>query len=365
MSVTPLPPPTRDDLARMTALPVEPREHPFFYRTPRWRWWRGLVGLVLGSFLALLSMGFLPVIGMVLDGADFAAMAHEGKITLGPWGFLFNNLGLALCIPISMLTQRIVTGQRGGWLSSVQGRFRWGWFARCLAVCVPIWLVMLGVEFALGGFPPDMRVRDYTVLMIVGIVLTTPLQSAGEEYLIRGLEQRLVASYFQHRWLGWAIATLISSLTFMTLHGAADPWLNAFYLAFGAVASFAAWRTGGLEAAVAIHATNNVLSEAFLPFIDFSGMFDRSVGKGDASVLFNILAMSLAAGLLVWMGKRATIATATAPGQADVDAAVARAQQYWSAQQALAVPPPGASMPGAAHGGWQQPSGYEGTPPRP
>lgn len=343
--VNPTPPPPavypayQLDPAMVTGLPVEPSTHPFFYRTPRWRWWKPLLAFIAATVLAFIAMIVPALIGMLVDRVDFAAIAKTGKMTLGPWAFLGNNIGLALLIPIAMLLQWLLFGQRPGWLSSVLGRFRWGWFARCVAVAVPIWLVMMGIEIALTGLPKDISVRPYTVLLIIGILLTTPFQAAGEEYLMRGLEQRLVASYFKRQTLGWIVATIVSSVTFMLLHGAGDIWLNIMYFCFGAIASWITWKTGGLEAAVAIHVVNNLVSEALMPWTDFSHMFDREAGAADASILIQVVVLVVAAGLMWFMGRRTKVATASAPGQVDLQAAHA-SMQAWTSQSWGYLPQP-------------------------
>ncbi len=52
----------------------------------------------------------------------------------------------------------------------------------------------------------------------------------------------------------------VSAVCFALAHGVQDPWLFADRLCFGVVASWLAWRTGGLEASVALHTTNNLVS---------------------------------------------------------------------------------------------------------
>lgn len=324
-----MPPPVTLNPALVTALPIEERTYPAFYRTPRLRWWRPIVAALAVGFVALLAMAIPAVIGMVIDGADFVQMAQTGTFSLGPWGFLGNNVGLALLIPIAMLGQWLFFGQRPGWMSSVVGRFRWGWFARCVAVVLPIWLIMLGVETALVGLPTDLAWRPTSGLMIVGILLTTPLQSAGEEYLMRGLEQRLVASYFRADILGWIVATVVSSVTFMRLHGADDPWLNLYYFSFGVAASWIGWKTGGLEASVAVHVVNNLLSEALMPWTDFSGMFERGVGTADATILIQVAVMTVAVVLIWWVGKRSKVVVRSAPGREEIARAEAQAAAAW------------------------------------
>lgn len=285
--------------AWLPALPVVPTAYHQFFRTPRSRWWRPVLGLVLATSVWLMLSLVITVPALIADGT---VAGPEARI--GPWGFLANNVWLGLAIPVAMLTQWAVFGQRPRWLSSVAGGFRWAWFWRCVAVVAPLWAVLLAVQFALAP-PDDLRVREYTVLLAVGILVTTPFQAAGEEYLLRGLLPRLVGAWISGPVGAWLASTVVSSLVFMALHLADDPWLNAYYLVFGVAASWLVWRTGGLEAAVAIHVVNNMLSEVVLPFSDIGDVFNREAGVGDPTLLMNIGVLALAAGLLALLARRA------------------------------------------------------------
>jgi membrane protease YdiL (CAAX protease family) len=60
--------------------------------------------------------------------------------------------------------------------------------------------------------------------------------------------------------VGAVLAGLVTAVLFAFAHGTQDPWLFSDRLAFGLVASWLAWRTGGLEAPIALHAANNLVS---------------------------------------------------------------------------------------------------------
>ncbi len=299
-------------LAAPSAWPVESVAYHQFYRTPRLRWWRPVVAFLLAAALWLMLLLVLVVPAIMADGVP-----ETGVAGLGPWAFLANNLWLALAVPVAMLTQWAVFGQRPRWLSSVAGGFRWAWFGRSVAVVLPVWVVLLGVQYLLAP-PDDLRVREYTVLLAVGILLTTPFQAAGEEYLLRGLLPRLVGAWIRNPAGSWAASTTVSSLAFTALHFAADPWLNLYYVAFAVAASWLVWRTGGLEAAVAVHVVNNMLSEVILPFSDIGDVFNREVGTGDPTVLLNIGALGLVAGLLAVRGRRAGLQTHSVPARPEM-----------------------------------------------
>lgn len=341
---------SRAQLALITALPVEERTYPAFLRTPRWRWWKPILAVLTAAVGYIIIATILQFAGLILDGTLMEAAT--GKLVVGPWFFLGNNVGLAAMIAVAGLLSWAFFAQRPRWLSSVTGGFRWNWFFRCVGVVLPLWVIMLGVEYAIGGLPPDLGLKPYTVLMLVGILLTTPLQAAGEEYLIRGLLTRAVGSYFSRDIVGWGVATIVASLTFMLMHGAGDPWLNVFYFTFGAAASWVTWKTGGLEAAVAIHVVNNLLSEAFLPFSDISGLFDRSSGAGGPDVLIGMAVIAVATALIIWQARRRGIAITAAPA---------------ASMQAPAAPmsyPPPAPNPYLAPGSTPEPGWgtYPGVP---
>lgn len=298
-----------------SVLPIEPREYHEFLRTPNLRWWRPVLALLMGGALFFASSMLFGVIAMLYDlGTGRTTMADYSsmdKVTMTPALFLCNNLALAACVPIAMLTQWACFGQRPRWLSSVTGAFRWRWFGECVAWTLPLLLALTLLEALLSGFD-GLRVSPDTAFMVAAILLTTPLQSAGEEYLLRGLGQRAVAAWLP-RVAGLVVSTAVTGVIFMLLHGAGDPWLNGFYLFFAVVGSTLAWRTGGLEASVALHAVNNVVSMSFLPFTDFSDMFNRSAGTGSPVVLVQVAILGGALAVLLWRARVRGVVVRTAP----------------------------------------------------
>ncbi|MFT4217573.1 MAG: CPBP family intramembrane metalloprotease [Micropruina sp.] len=303
-------------VAKPSVLPVEPREYHEFLRTPSFRWWRPLLALTMGVALYFVASVMLTLPALFYDVSTgrttWASYGSLTGITVTPVLFLANNLALAACVPIATLTQWACFGQRPRWLSSVTGRFRWRWFGECLLWILPLYLVYLVVGMVLGGLG-DLRVGPDTAFMIAAILLTTPLQAAGEEYLLRGLGQRAVASWLP-RTAGLVVSTVVTAVVFMQLHGAGDPWLNGFYLFFAVVGSVLAWRTGGLEAAVALHTVNNVVSMAVLPFTDFSTMFNRQAGAGSPAVLVQAALLACALVLVLWRARVRDVVVRTAPG---------------------------------------------------
>lgn len=171
------------------------------------------------GFLALTTVA--GIIGMAADDVDLEALLSGDRSTLGVWFFLANNAGLALCLPLAMLTAWACTGQRPRWLSSVSGGVRWRWLFSVLVVVLPLWLVLnTGLILASGT---ELGWREHTLIMAVGVLLTTPFQAAAEEYLLRGLLGRAVASWFGAPLVGFLVSTAVGAVVFMMLHGAGIP----------------------------------------------------------------------------------------------------------------------------------------------
>jgi membrane protease YdiL (CAAX protease family) len=190
---------------------------------------------------------------------------------------------------------------------------------RLMGLLLVPYLIMEAVDIFVFSGVPHLTWQPYSLFLIVGIIITTPLQCAGEEYCVRGMVARVVGSYGSARVSFWIAATL-SSVLFMLLHGAGDPYLNVFYFSFGMVASWMAWRTGGLEAGIALHVLNNLLSEATMPFTDISGMFDRSAGAANPITVVPVGFVLLACvGIVEWQVRRRKPATVAAPGAPQVE----------------------------------------------
>lgn len=350
--VAPPPPPP-------SALPVVDREYHHFWRTPAWRWWRPVLALLAFGFAFLVVQVIVLVVAIAIDAStgrvpldEFFNDASTGVIKATPVFFLANNVGLAALIPVSLLLGWLVFGQRPRWLSSVVGGIRWAWLARCFLVLLPLWIVYLGFDTWMSyrsAGTLDLKFTSDTWLLVIGILLTTPFQAAGEEYAFRGFISRATSSFFRWPKVGLIVSTIVSSTLFMLAHAAGDAWLNLFYFSFGAIASVMAWRTGGLEAAIAMHVVNNVLSEMLLPFQNIEGMFDRSAGVAGPMVLIGVAVPLVGMGLIEWQARRHHIVRVSAPAR-DALSAPAQPAPVWG------PPPPAWSPVPPAPAPWSPPA---------
>ncbi|MFT4110232.1 lysostaphin resistance A-like protein [Propionicimonas sp.] len=298
-----------------SALPTVAREYHEFYRTPRLRWWKPLAALAMFGASALIATTLLSMLVLidVANGRIDLGDLTSGNLPTTPMLFLANNLGIAVWVPLAMLSGWAVFGQRPKWLSSIAGGFRWRLFGRFALIAFLVLGTSTGIEIVLSGGVGDLAWNPDSLFLILTILITTPFQCAGEEYSLRGIAARCIGSWFSWRRAGLAVATAVTSVVFMLLHGAGDPWLNAFYLLFAGTSSVLVWRTGGLEASIALHVCNNMISEAFMPFSDISGLFDRQAGTAGPETLWQMAAVVLVAGLMLWQARRLKLQRTAAP----------------------------------------------------
>ena len=299
---------------RPSGPPTVPRAYHESYRTPRFRWWHSVVALAVftvGWGLAVLLATIVAVVYEVSLGGQTVEQVGRGPLT--PGLFLANNVGIALAIPVAVATHRLVFGQHAGWLFSIVGRFRWGLLGRFLLVAAGIHAVTLVMWLVATGFPSGLQVRPESWFLLAVVVLTTPFQAAGEEFAFRGIGNRAIGAWFGVPLVGLLVSTIVTAGLFVLVHAAGDPTLNLFYLCLALGASLLTWRTGGLEAAVALHVVVNLTTMLFVPFLGLSGFFDRDSGSSGKEVLAQTAAVVLATTALSWQAHRARLPVRAAP----------------------------------------------------
>jgi membrane protease YdiL (CAAX protease family) len=244
---------------------VDGDRYPQLLRTPQHRWWRPLVGLLLGVvtvvavavLVILFALAIEAVRGHSADPRDDSSLSADS-----PLGLLANNLVIVALIPASMLAVWAAHRAKASGLASVVGRLRWAVLGRFFLLACLVVAVFFAASFAIppAGFGDIQAPPIATLVGLLAVILiTTPLQSAAEEVGFRGYLSQAIASWFARPLPGTLVAGTVSATLFALAHGGQEPALFADRLAFGAAASWLVWRTGGLEASIALHAANNLV----------------------------------------------------------------------------------------------------------
>ncbi|MDG4785809.1 type II CAAX endopeptidase family protein [Micromonospora sp. WMMD1102] len=253
----------------MTTAPPPGTSYHRLARTDRHRWWRPLLGslLVLGGTFLVLCLLF--GIGAAIAAATGRPTGPDGLPALGALAdlvLLLASIGAAL--PFVLLAARWVQARPAGTVSSVLGRLRWRWLGWCALVSVPAVLLLLVGSFgllALTGSVDDAGAAGTGWPGWAGflgalalLLLLVPFQAAAEEYLFRGWLLQAVGAFLRTPWP----AITLQALLFASAHGWGTGWGFADLAVVGGVLGWLTIRTGGLEAAVALHVVNNLVSFA-------------------------------------------------------------------------------------------------------
>ncbi|MCL1923203.1 MAG: CPBP family intramembrane metalloprotease [Propionibacteriaceae bacterium] len=187
--------------------------------------------------------------GTTKPWVEFFEYARAHSTALGIAG---SHLGLGSMIVVVWLYVRFIHRRRLSWIFSVSPGVRWRYAVLCLFVGLIVVGAVASYYWMNGpGWNPIPGYRTYLVV----IAITVPLQALGEEILFRGYLMQLCGSIVRNEWFAIAMTALI----FAIFHGSQNPWMFASRFIFGLIAGILVWKTGGLEAAVAIHVVNNLI----------------------------------------------------------------------------------------------------------
>ena len=235
-----------------------PQPYLLLMRARDWAWWRPVLGLLLFTVVYMVAVAVLVVVAAVTGVAPDLALED----LTDPLVLLITNASLVVAIPIVWLCWVAAHGLRIGWSSSVLGRLRWRllWpYTRIalltlgLAVGITVMVTVLASGAEISG--PD---SSFVWLLLV-VLLTTPLQAAAEEYLFRGYLSQAIAGWIGRPAAGAVVSGVLTAALFSLAHLPPDflTFLDRF--AIGLAFSAVVWLTGGLEAAIVLHAVNNVV----------------------------------------------------------------------------------------------------------
>jgi membrane protease YdiL (CAAX protease family) len=264
------------------------QEYALTLRTRFYAWWRPVTGVLVVAVWLLAGTGLVaaPVllvsVGLDHHGSFDDAYRQAAELKHVVWqGMLAVNLALASMIVVTCALARFLHGVAPGRLLSVVGRVRWRFFRACFAVAV----LAIGAQLLVSRVLPNDQnglhdgpnhLTGRLVAIGLVVLLTTPLQAMGEEFAFRGYLLQAFGALSRRPW----VAVLVSALLFALAHGVQNVPLFADRLSFGLLAGYLVVRTGGLEASIALHIWNNLVS------------FGLALGLGDIDKVFNVESIS-------------------------------------------------------------------------
>lgn len=237
------------------------------YRSqPNYRWWRPLLAVALAAtliisvsslFSLLTVVGFTVVNGVAPTPAEAEAL-FVPNVT-NPFGLLLALISVAVWIPLIFFSLWAVGLKPAGMLNSVTFRLRWRQLGRYLGAAAVVTVLVQAIQVTLAFLSGEGSTQLFTLdpgtiaLSVLVIVLVVPFQAAAEEYAFRGIFMQTLGSWMKTP----VIPIVLPTVVFMFAHQY-DIWGLLEVFSIGVAAAWLTYKTGGLEAAIAIHVLNNV-----------------------------------------------------------------------------------------------------------
>ncbi|MFF3378618.1 CPBP family intramembrane glutamic endopeptidase [Streptomyces sp. NPDC002680] len=284
----------------------------------RHRWWRPLLGTGFVVVACVVVAGLLYGVVDALGAAKRYPEGPDGTVEFGPvTGTALDLLAIASALPVVLLAVRWIGRRPAGTVSSVTGGLRWRWLGLCVLAALPILAVTTGAMFLLPMDDAEpTRWAGWEVFgpALAMLVVLVPLQAAAEEYVFRGWLTQAVGGFLRSPW--WALVP--QAVLFAAAHGWGTPWGFADLTVFAIVAGWLTVRTGGLEAAIGLHAVNNLLAFGVsAAIVDGLKTDDTAADAPWQLVAVDLTGIALYTAAVLWLARRRT-PTRTVPAPVPV-----------------------------------------------
>lgn len=271
---------------------------------PNYVWWRPLLALVLAVvfhlvfqalavilpflyFLAVQRAGVPDVLGTEEAYLAFRDRGAQYPLIIeNPTSIYLFTGPIIFMLPSVLLALRVMKLGGLGTLSSVDRRLRWErlgtYLAPAFGLVFAIGFLFPCVQTMVAGSFQDLPGVRVLPASLVAILILIPLQCIAEEYAFRGFVMQVFGSWAPSAWTPILIQTLL--FTIGHSHNARGMLI---IVCMGLVTGILTARLGGLEAAIALHSANNLLS-----FLSRSLFVDNAI-FASSGVVALLLALAL------------------------------------------------------------------------
>ena len=124
---------------------------------------------------------------------------------------------------------------------------------------------------------------------------------------MRGWLLQGVGAWLRTPWLPIAVQAVV----FAALHGWGTPWGFADLVVFGLIAGWLTVRTGGLEAAIALHIMNNLVASVLAAAYGELTLDETAADMPWQLAVADLPVLLAYAGVIVWLARRRGVAVRT------------------------------------------------------
>lgn len=236
------------------------------------------IGVLIASFFGASFIGSIPLLivvffkisetGDVSNLMDLSDMSAIGSLGISQNLLLFLLLlPLALGLFFMLFLIKIINGRTYQQVINGTKKIRWGRFW----AGVTVWGIMFFISLIIGyvsdpdNYTFQLELSSFIPLLLISILII-PLQTSFEEVAFRGYMAQGIGRLTRSRW--WVL--IIPSVIFGLMHisnpevGAYGFWLMMpQYILMGLLFGIVSILDDGIELALGIHASNNVLISLF------------------------------------------------------------------------------------------------------
>lgn len=286
-------------------LPEQLPYHRLAHTSPRHRWWRPCVGTLFVVAGWIVAVGVLDALFSGLGDLWGYPEGPDGSVEFGPVsGTAVDLLFIAAAVPLVLLAVRWIGRRPAGTVSSVTGGLRWRRLGLYSLIALPVLALTTGVMLLLpadDGEPFRWAGWDVFGPALAMLVVLVPLQAAAEEYVFRGWLTQAVGAFVRSPWS----AVVPQAVLFAAAHGWGTPWGFAELTVFGVVAGLLTVRTGGLEAAIGLHAVNNLLAFGLSAAVVDGLKSDETAADATWQIVtVDLAGVALYAMAVLWLARR-------------------------------------------------------------
>ncbi|WP_102159591.1 CPBP family intramembrane glutamic endopeptidase [Zhihengliuella halotolerans] len=244
--------------------------HRILRDSDRHRWYKPLLVLLIagGIYFGLIVVLLLVMFAVALSSENGAAFftdtnALESLISFNtPAGIAFALVSVILMWPPASAAIRMIYGRGtprriSASLFSVAGKMRWGRLGRYFVAAIAVIGASIVIDVAVNGMP-TWSLDERALLMLAIALGLVAFQATAEEVVFRGLFMTAIGSWLRHP--AWAV--LLPVPLFVIGHAYDAVGLTDIAV-FAIAAGYLTVRTGGLEAAIAMHVINNAAAFGF------------------------------------------------------------------------------------------------------
>lgn len=296
--------PSADADDPVVALPGTLPERPFgvHFRMARWK---SLIVLIAAPGMLLVAQIILFQVAALIEGP-----AEPGNTGLSALQIV--AAGLSTGITALLTTVMVARMAKVSWRAVFRHTRRFDWRRLGVYLLGAAALVGLGA-LASALIAPESTpwgtfgVTAITIGYLIVALLITPVQAAGEEIVFRGAVIPAAGSWFRNIRLAFVFGVIVSGALFALVHVSIEPWFVSYMFVLTACTALMGLISGGLEAAIAFHVSNNVLIGILNALFagDDATVIDRGVGSGSGPALIILMVMNVSVLAMVWLVERA------------------------------------------------------------